>query len=185
MGAPGLTAAMRVGVGSRNPVKLSAVERAFETIGVPATVAAVRVVSGVGEQPIGDDETLEGARNRARNALDGHDIGVGIEGGVAEGPDGWYLIMWAAATDGDQLSLGGGPRIPLPDRMAARVRGGEALGPVIDEVVGGTNVARGRGAAGVLTGGIIDRESALLHATAGALGPLVVDEAGAATDGTD
>lgn len=164
---------MRVGVGSRNPVKLAAAEGAFAAVDRQATVEAVAVDSGVADQPVGDDETVRGAINRAERAREGYDLGIGIEGGVAEGPDGWYLIMWAAATDGDEPSLGSGPRLRLPDRIADRVRAGEELGPVMDDVVGESGVKRDQGAVGVLTGGIIDREAALSAAVAGALGPFV------------
>ena len=166
---------MQVGVGSRNPVKLAATRRAFDSIARQAQIEAVGVNSGVSEQPIGDEETVRGAKNRAREAVKGYDIGVGIEGGVTDEPDGWYLIMWAAATDGTQIDIGGGPRIRLPEQIGARIRAGRELGPLIDELVGRSNVAQNQGAAGALTGGIIDRESALRHAVAGALGPFVTE----------
>lgn len=164
---------MQVGVGSRNPVKLAATERALAAAGIDADVVAVDVDSGVGDQPVGDDQTIRGAKARARQALAGADLGIGIEGGVADRPDGGYLIMWAAGTDGDETTLGCGPRLRLPAGIADRVRSGEELGPVMDDVVGETDVKRNQGAAGVLTAGIIDREQALLHAVAGALGPFV------------
>lgn len=166
---------MQVGVGSRNPVKLAATERALAAAGIEADVAAMDADSGVGDQPIGDAETIRGAKGRARQALPGTDLGIGIEGGVADRPSGCYLIMWAAATDGDAMALGCGPRLRLPAGIADRVRSGEELGPVMDDVVGEADVKRNQGAAGVLTGGIIDREQALLQAVAGALGPFVAD----------
>lgn len=166
---------MEVGVGSQNPVKLAATEQAFEQVAEPARIAAVDVDSGVSEQPIGDGETIRGAKTRARRAVTGHDIGVGIEGGVADGPEGLSLIVWAAVTDGDRVEVGGGPRIRLPEAVAAQIRTGRELGPVMDELLGESNVAQGQGAAGTLTGGIVDRESALRHALAGALGPFVTE----------
>jgi non-canonical (house-cleaning) NTP pyrophosphatase len=90
---------MRVAVGSGNPVKVAATERALAER--DASVEAVPVESGVSEQPRGRAETVEGAENRARRALTPgeYDLGVGIEGGVATlpGVDGLFLIMWAAA----------------------------------------------------------------------------------------
>lgn len=163
---------MQVGVGSRNPVKLAVTRQAFDSIATPAEIAAVDVDSGVSEQPLGDEETIRGAKHRARAAAEGYDIGIGIEGGVADGSDGSYLIMWAAATDGARMGVGGGPRVRLP-RLGTQVRAGRELGPLVDELVGQSDVARNDGAAGTLTGGIIDRESALRHAVAGALGPFV------------
>jgi non-canonical (house-cleaning) NTP pyrophosphatase len=44
---------------------------------------------------------------------------------------------------------------------------------VVDDVFGTTDVGTGQGAAGVLTDGSIDRESALVHAVAAALAPFL------------
>ncbi|AHG03149.1 hypothetical protein HALDL1_05760 [Halobacterium sp. DL1] len=163
---------MRVAVGSGNPVKRAAVAAALPD----ATVEAVTVESGVAEQPWGDDETVEGARNRAQRALgEGYDLGVGLEGGVHQRGGQLFLVMWAAATDGERVELGGGPRIRLPNDVAARLRDGEELGPVMDDLLDTSGVAENQGAAGVLTDGITDRTEALRAAVAGALGPFRTD----------
>jgi len=164
---------MHVAVGSGNPVKVDAVQAALPD----ARVESVPVDSGVAEQPYGFAESIEGAETRARRALDGHDLGVGIEGGVARLPDaeGLWLVMWAAVTDGDRWGRGEGPSIRLPTDIASRVDTGEELGPVMDDVLGEDGVARNQGAAGALTGGVIDREAALTAAVAGALGPFLTD----------
>jgi len=186
---------MRVAVGSENPVKVRATERAV-VARFDATVEGRAVDSGVAEQPRGRAETVTGARNRAAAALGPeYDLGVGIEGGVAEIPQqgavrnpaaadsaelaettGLFLIMWAAATDGERWGIGGGPSFRLPDAVAARVRDGAELGSVMDDLLDTEGIAREQGAAGVLTDGIVDRESALVHAVAGALGPFVTAE---------
>lgn len=169
---------MRVAVGSTNPVKRAATEAAFATV-AGATVEAVDVDPGVPEQPFGHEETIVGAQSRASKALaaGNYDLGAGIEGGVAgvDGTDGLYLIMWAAVTDGETVGRGAGPSIQLPDHVAARLREGEELGPVMDDLFDLENVAENEGAAGVLTGNIVDREGALTTAIAGALGPFVTD----------
>lgn len=169
---------MHVAVGSENPVKVTATERALRGR-IDATVLSVGVDSGVPEQPRGHEQTLAGARTRARAALSRTDaaLGVGIEGGVAgfDGVTGSHLVMWAVVTDGERTGEGGGPSVPLPEGIAARVRDGETLGPVLDDLLGTEGVGRDQGAAGVLTDGIVDRESCLVHAVAGALGPFVTD----------
>ncbi|WP_276300291.1 inosine/xanthosine triphosphatase [Halorussus lipolyticus] len=169
---------MRVGVGSTNPVKASATASALEAF-AETEVEPVAVESGVSEQPFGEAETIEGAENRAGNVLTAgdYDLGVGLEGGVAEieSADGLFLIMWAAATDGERVGRGAGPRLRLPESIANRVRDGEELGPVMDDVLDMENVAEKQGAAGALTGHAIDRESALRQAVAGALGPFVTE----------
>nr|WP_231736981.1 DUF84 family protein [Halobacterium sp. CBA1126] len=63
----------------------------------------------------------------------------------------------------------------LPDDVAARVRDGAELGPVMDDLLDTSGVAENEGAAGVLTGGVTDRTEALRTAVAGALGPFVTD----------
>lgn len=173
---------MRVAVGSGNPVKRDATARILSE----AEVVTEPVPSGVSEQPIGRAETRRGARSRAERALGegSYDIGVGLEGGVAAadhdgggdtGAADRYLIMWAAVTDGDRWGVGGGPSYPLPESIAARIRGGEELGPVMDDVLGSSNVAENQGAAGALTAGRTTRTDALATAVAAAAGPFLTD----------
>jgi len=175
---------MRIAVGSGNPVKREAVERvvgdgAGVGLGGSVAVERERVDSGVSEQPRGRAETVTGAETRAERALaaGGYDLGVGIEGGVADAAaaPGLYLIMWAAATDGERTERGAGPSVRLPASVADRVRDGAELGPVMDDVLGREGVAREGGAAGALTGGRVDRATALSTAVAGALGPFATD----------
>ncbi|MUW15525.1 DUF84 family protein [Halorubrum sp. CBA1125] len=189
---------MRVGVGSGNPVKRRAVEQALgaresddrlsdersRADGEPTVdtesgieVESVPVDSGVSEQPTGHEETVTGAERRAAAVLDAgtYDLGVGLEGGVArfEGTEGLYLVMWAAVSDGSKVGRGAGPSIELPADVAARVADGEELGPVMDDVLDTTGIARRGGAAGALTDGRVDRADGLAAAVAGALGPFV------------
>ncbi|MEZ3114310.1 DUF84 family protein [Halobaculum sp. MBLA0147] len=210
---------MHVGVGSGNPVKRAATERALtsdhDAFGVEATVETEPVPSGVSEQPRGHEETRRGAVTRAAAVLAAgeYDLGVGIEGGVVDadeavapvadavtaaaeagetggvaaaggdsgdaappGGDDLRLVMWAAVTDGERTEVAAGPSLPLPPVVATRVRDGEELGPVMDDELDETGVARDRGAAGVVTGGRVDREAALAAAVAGALGPFAATE---------
>jgi inosine/xanthosine triphosphatase len=167
---------MRIGVGTANPVKIAATEDAVADL-VGATVESIAVESGVSEQPYGHAETIEGAETRAERTYEAgdFDLGVGIEGGVAEfeAVDGLFLVMWAAVTDGTTMGRGSGPSLRLPSNVEARIRDGEELGPVMDDLLDTEGVARDHGAAGVLTANIIDRQSALESAVAGALGPFV------------
>jgi inosine/xanthosine triphosphatase len=182
---------MRVGVGSGNPVKRRAVELALESSGGdglvdeiaggsgPVSVESVPVPSGVSEQPTGHAETVAGAENRAEAVLEAgeYDLAVGIEGGVArfDGADGLFLVMWAAVSDGTRRGRGAGPSLELPADVAARIDAGAELGPVMDDLLDTTGVAKRGGAAGALTDGRVDRADALAAAVAGALGPFVSD----------
>jgi len=119
-------------------------ERAFTAVGVAAA-------SGVSDQPVGDEETLAGARNRAEAALriareksESWEYFVGLEGGidVIPGPDvmpsleviadvdivreagkRWvFLENWAYITDGTSVgSFGQSGAVLLPDSLARTV----------------------------------------------------------------
>ena len=142
-----------------------------------ATVVAEPVPSGVSEQPRGHAETMAGAENRAAAVLErgGYDVGVGIEGGVArfDGADGLFLVMWAVVDDGSRVGRGSGPSLRLPDAVGSRIDDGAELGPVMDDLLDTTGIARRGGAAGALTDGRVDRTDALAAAVAGAFGPFV------------
>lgn len=168
---------MDIAVGSTNPVKRRATEGVFEG----AAVEAVAVESEVRDQPMSHEETIAGARTRARSALDAgaFDLGVGIEGGVAGLPsdagDGLFLVMWTAITDSERLELGGGPSIRLPSPIERAIENGAELGPLLDECLGTDGLAERQGAIGVFTGGAIGREDALRAAVACAAGPFRTD----------
>lgn len=82
---------MYVGVTSTNPLKLAAVKRAYQTIGLLPTLTGYVTHSRVGEQPIGD-LTLKGARNRLNSILEipsSLDAIISIENGIYLEHDTW------------------------------------------------------------------------------------------------
>lgn len=154
----------RIAVGSGNRVKVAAVAAVAAKLWPMAQVHGVTVPSGVSDQPMGDDETIRGARERARGALAATeaDLGVGLEGGCVELPDGgmrtcaWCVIV---ARDGRE-GVGGSLAMPLPASVAALVRRGVELGHAMDQVTGGRDTKTNAGAVGILTRGLIDRQAA-------------------------
>ncbi|MEM8863348.1 MAG: DUF84 family protein, partial [Chloroflexota bacterium] len=65
-------------------------------------------------------------------------------------------------------------RIPLPEFIAQRVRNGEELGPVMDDVVSEHNTKHRSGASGILSDGLTKRSESFATAVAYALSPFVV-----------
>ncbi|MCL4159787.1 UNVERIFIED_CONTAM: hypothetical protein GTU68_012718, partial [Idotea baltica] len=60
-------------------------------------VAGISVPSGVSDQPMSDQETLQGALNRAEAAqiaIPEADYWVGMEGGIAERDDQMEAFAW-------------------------------------------------------------------------------------------
>lgn len=164
-----------IAVGSLNPVKIGAVRAVFRALAPGATIAGVAVASTVRDQPFGDEETIRGARARASAARDAlsAELGVGIEGGVVELPDGsMRTCAWAVLVDGAGKSgVGGSLVMPLPARVAEMIRGGLELGHAMDQLVGEQGTKRGRGAVGILTAGLVDRQRAYEALVAYAVAP--------------
>ncbi|GAB4477474.1 MAG: inosine/xanthosine triphosphatase [Anaerolineae bacterium] len=169
---------MKIVVGSANPVKVKAARAVFGQITDDLSVIGIEVESGVPAQPWGNEETRQGAVNRAHAALqaalsDGPaDLGVGFEGGVFEAAQGLMTCAWCAVVDRDgTVGIGGGVSVLLPPAVAAALRAGHELGTAMDRLVGAHNTKQGPGAVGILTAGLIDRQVAYEHMLALALAP--------------
>ncbi|MDX1662835.1 MAG: inosine/xanthosine triphosphatase [Candidatus Promineifilaceae bacterium] len=170
---------MKIAVGSRNPAKLHAVRVMVQRAWPDATVTGVAVPSGVAAMPLSDAACLAGARNRALGALQASaaDLGVGLEGGVSEAPSGMMLLGWVVIVDAaGREGIGSTGRLSLPPAIAARVRAGEELGPVMDALLGETKSNHRGGAIGALTGGLVPRAQAFSLAVAYALAPFVAPD---------
>ena len=172
---PELPTIRRVAVGSTNPVKIAAVRAVLARADIAATVEGAAVPSDVPDQPRGDDETIRGARNRAgraREALDA-DLGVGLEGGIVELPDGsMRTCAWAVVVDREgRAGSGGSLAMPLPPAVAAMIRDGLELGHAMDRLTGGRDTKHGAGASGILTAGLIARQRAYESLVTYALAP--------------
>ena len=73
----GDSGAIDIAVGSLNPVKVEAVRTVMERIYGQVRIFVYDVPSGVPEQPF-EEQTSEGAKNRAKRAQNGHTLSVGI-----------------------------------------------------------------------------------------------------------
>jgi inosine/xanthosine triphosphatase len=171
---PGIPRAPKVAVGTKNEPKLAAVRQVFLPIWPEAVIMAAPVPSGVSDQPWSAEEAMQGAINRAKGALavTQADFGVGLEGGVEEGPGGLLLLSgWGAVITAEgRLGIGGGARTPLPAELANMLRSGIELGPAIDAWLGRQGIGHHEGTVGILTGGHLLRSDSfanlLLHAMA-------------------
>ena len=145
-------------------MKVAAVAAVVARLWPDAVVSGLNVPSGVADQPLGDDETIRGARARALGALAlaSADLAVGLEGGCVEGEGGaMRTCAWAVAVSPDgREGVGGSLAMPLPAPVAALVRGGMELGHAMDAVTGGVDTKTNAGAVGILTHGLIDRQRA-------------------------
>jgi len=161
-----------VAIGTKNPVKILGVKKAFRKAFPKEKFSFVPVSaeSGVGESPKGT-ETFIGAKVRAKNSLalvPGAEYGVGVEGGLRDcGPDfGWFVEGVVAVSDRKgrtTYGISGGAVVPKAI-MTKFLSGREELGAVVDSVFRTKNVKQGLGLSGIMSGGHFPREEKFFEA---------------------
>ncbi len=170
---------LKVVVTSFNPVKIEAVRQAFLSQ-FPAheiQLVPVQVESAVADQPMSDDETRQGARNRvaaARLKMAGADFWVGLEGGLDYFDGSLMAFAWMVVAGSDQrISETRSATLPLPPLVQTLVAEGLELGEANDRVFSTLNSKQAGGAYGLLTGGLMTRESIYTQTLILALIPFV------------
>lgn len=178
---------MLISIGSRSIPKITAITRAFsrypeiwcnefDNIEYQIMPKEIRNDKNTGQQkdnfsgvscnPLTIAETINGAKNRAKNAFEyalnikgNCKYGVGIEAGMFEVQEVETKYMdtsVCAIYDGKKYYIGFGPSFEYPQKVVDRVLKGEELG-LMQDIFGST--AKGRkGAIGVLTNGRIYRD---------------------------
>lgn len=164
---------LTVNVGSENPVKVAAVRAVIQRFHPQLTVTAVAVRNTVREQPWGT-EAERGAEARARESMGNADIGVGIEAGVLERDDGLYDVQHCVIIDGTgRTTRGHGMGFRYPPAVADLVRKGMSVGDACAQLFEEGDQGSGKGAIGILTNGVIDREALTEQAVLAAMVPRI------------
>ncbi len=175
-----LAAVRWVRVGSVNEPKLAAVRSAICVYAPDAKVEGVAVASGVPEQPVGFEEIIRGARNRAAEAASGFpcDLGVGIEDGLvplptggSEGEVAHLNIGCVVITDGERTSIGFSSAFGYPRECSIlAVHDREPIGLAFDRLWGahrGESAAKSSalstGNIGRLSNGVLPRAEYARH----------------------
>ncbi|SET82180.1 inosine/xanthosine triphosphatase [Oceanobacillus limi] len=153
---------MKIIIGSKNPTKVQAVKEIFST----AEVQAIDVSSNVSPQPFSDEETREGAINRALNCAQSERdvIGIGLEGGVMYVQEQLYLCNWGALVTPDrQIYAASGARVLLPKEIDNELRKGSELGDIMNRYAKRHEVRSREGAIGIFTNEIVSRQQMFEH----------------------
>lgn len=157
---------MKVAIGTLNRAKTKAVRNIINTYFNDVEFQEIDVPSNVSAQPFSDEETRQGAINRALNTLEksGADLNFGLEGGVREIDGVMYCCNWGAvALKNGQVLSAAGAQFILPDEIANELRAGKELGPVMDEFTKEKDIRSSKGAIGVFTANLIDRTEMFEH----------------------
>ncbi|TMC77014.1 MAG: DUF84 family protein [Chloroflexi bacterium] len=166
-------------IGSTNPAKVEAVRRILAQLAPGCLVEPIDVPSGVGDMPLGEEAVRAGALARARAALDRSeaDVAFGLEGGaILEDQNAWLTGHVAAVTRDGRLGEAAWGRMLLPHVAAERLRMGEELGDIIDDLFERRESKRQAGAIGILTEGAMSRTDAFAYLVAMACAPFLHPE---------
>ena len=169
-------------IASKNPVKCNAALYGFQTMFKETffEIEKISVPSEVSEQPMTGEETLQGAINRAKNAQKESpkaDFWIGIEGGIQEENQEMEAFAWVymIAKNG-KTGKGKTGSFYLPKKVVTLIKEGKELGEADDIVFKQRNSKQQGGAVGILTKGVLDRESYYQQAVILALIPFVNDD---------
>mmetsp|Transcript_9166 Transcript_9166/g.20577 ORF Transcript_9166/g.20577 Transcript_9166/m.20577 type:complete len:215 (-) Transcript_9166:239-883(-) len=158
---------LKVVVGTTNQCKVAAVQAAIQRYPdlAGASVVAVKVPSGVADQPKTMEETQLGARNRAQAAvkeIDG-DVGLGIESGLFELSGAWYDVCFVALYNKAEgtLRYGLSCAFEIPPPAMERVRAGRDLTQACNDIGITDNPQLGEagGLIGILSDGRVTRQA--------------------------
>ncbi len=152
---------MKIHVGSKNPVKIQAVE---EVLGEyshfhHAIIIPVDALSEVSKQPHSFEETLEGAKNRAENAFHYCNYSLGIESGIIIPADSLEATI-CTIYDGKKHSFGLSPSFQIPPAIARLLAEGHDLAEATYKLELTTNPKLGsaEGIIGLLTHSRVTRK---------------------------
>lgn len=166
-------------VGSLKRYKLQSTEQAVSLL-LPHTVNQVigaDVESGVSSQPMSNEESIEGAMNRAAAALvssEGEfDIGIGIENGLVAIDGSWFATTWIVAMTADGQSSKAATLLrPVPAKVMTLVEQGQELSEALRTSYGAEGE---KGLIDLITRGVLHRQPVLSDGIITAISPLLED----------
>ena len=157
---------MKILIGTNNRAKTKAVKEVASIYYPEATFENREVPSLVSNQPMSNEETRQGAINRAKQLMAHSDatFGIGLEGGVQELDGTMYICNWGAlATKDKEVFTATGAGVPLPEIIATQLRAGAELGPIMDVYTNKNDIRHDEGAIGVCTNGFVKRSDMFEH----------------------
>ncbi len=168
---------MLITVGSKNPNKIQAVKEAFRLFArfEEARFESFAASSGVSDQPIGLEEILTGARQRAVHAFSKGILSVGLESGLIPVPmtkTGYMNVSVCALYDGRSHFTGLGPAFELPAVIVDLVINKQLE---LDEAIFASGfsenprIGYSEGIIGMLTDGVVTRKDYMIPAVTMAL----------------
>ena len=154
---------IKVAIGSLNKAKNTAVRNILSEIWENIEFFSTETESGISSQPKSGEEAIEGAINRAKEALtkiNDADYGIGLEGTVETNKFGMFLYGWVAIIDKiGKIGIGSSGKVLVPEWMKLKIDSGEEMGPIMQEILmdSSNTVRHSEGTCGILTNGMYTR----------------------------
>ncbi len=168
-------------IASKNPTKIQATRAGFgQAFGEQQFIfEGVDVPSGVSAQPMSDEETYQGALQRAKAAQEAQpeaDFWVGIEGGCMPRYAQLEAFAWVLILTKTNQGFARTASFLLPPPIADLVAQGLELGHADDQFFGRTDSKKKNGAVGILTQNQLSRADYYAPAVLLALVPFIHSE---------
>ncbi|MFX1308861.1 MAG: inosine/xanthosine triphosphatase [Promethearchaeota archaeon] len=175
-------------VGSLNPTKVNAVKSAFSRYYKSFKVFSIKAESKVSKQPIGLENIIDGAINRAKQSLNfiinekkiqNNIFGVGIEAGLVEIPyarTGFMNFQFCAVVNEERkISLGSGIAFEYPKFIIDQILKDQdkEIGEIIGKLANNENLKNEAGAISFLSRNTITRTEILTQTVICALLPFI------------
>lgn len=126
---------MKIALGSTSIDKANILREALSQFENNIEILGCDVFSGITDQPLSEEVTIEGAVNRAhsaKNKQENCEIAFGLEGGLTEIQGSYFLVCVVALVDDQKrLFLGVSSKLELPKEISDKVKLGEKFGEVV------------------------------------------------------
>ncbi len=126
---------MKVVIGSNNKDKQKIVKEALSGLNLDIEIIGTKVSSGITDQPLDKQTTIQGSINRAKKAKKAHpnaELWIGLEGGLHDYGDGYHLVTFVCLMDKDNNQyIGKWNEIHLPEEVSKEVKKGGQFGNAI------------------------------------------------------
>jgi inosine/xanthosine triphosphatase len=172
---------MRIAIGTKNSAKVQALEETLK--GYPIFENGVQIFpfsvpSEVSNQPLSIEETILGAKNRAKNsfiACDSCSYGFGIESGLIEAPGattGFLHVTVCSIYNGADYYVGLSTGFEVPPAILSMVKDEKMAlcdACLQSKITTNTSIGSQEGLVGILTNGRLDRKTYSKQAITSAL----------------
>ncbi len=160
---------MLIAIGTKNTAKVQALEEILKDYPhfQDLQIVPFSVSSEVSEQPLSLEETIQGAKNRAKNgfvACDGCSYGFGIESGLIEAPGaqtGFFNVCVCSIYNGKDFYIGLSTGFEIPPSILSLITEKKmdmSQACLHSGITDNTHIGSQEGLIGILTKGRVDRK---------------------------